>query len=453
MNFLVIVLFVSVFATNYLVRGIQVLSGEWILVPEALSGIALLVVLARMIAIRNVQVDWRYGVFFLLFGFVLLFGFFAQSVPAGAVVSGLRNYAKFIPFFLLPVVYPFTSRDLKLQIGVLLAILAVQTPLAVYQRFVQYAASMHTGDPIRGMATSSSSLSLVMLGAIAVFVALYLYRKIRLWMLLLAVAVYFIPTTLNETKGTVLILPVALLAPAFFMPRGSKALRRIVPVAGIGALALFVYVLIYNSLVTYSQYGHSIGAFFGQGYVESYIYTGAAEGEGHYIGRVDSVELALKTLAQDPLALAFGLGAGNVSTSSLPGFDGAYASYYGRFGVDTTQVSSFLWEIGIVGLAAYLLLYWCAFRDARYLAKTGGPLATFGTAWATMLIIMTMALMYKAVFTINEIAYLFWFYSGVVARNAHLARAAATRRAVAPRGAPAGAGLRCGEVQGITARP
>jgi hypothetical protein len=35
-----------------------------------------------------------------------------------------------------------------------------------------------------------------------------------------------------------------------------------------------------------------------------------------------------------------------------------------------------------------------------------------------------MALMYKSVFTMNEIAYLFWFYTGVVARSAHVERAA-----------------------------
>jgi hypothetical protein len=325
-------------------------------------------------------------------------------------------------------------------------ILAAQSPLAAYQRFVQYAASMHTGDPIRGMATSSSSLTLVMLGAIAVFVTLYLYRKIRLTVLLAVIAVYFLPTTLNETKGTVLILPIALLAPAFFMPRGLGAFRRMIPVAGIGTLALFAYVLVYNSLITYSQYGHSIGSFFGKGYVEGYVYTGAAEGEGRYVGRVDSVDIALKTLSKDGLALAFGLGAGNVSTSSLPGFDGAYASYYDRFGVDVTQVSYFLWEIGLVGLGAYLFLYWIVFRDARFLAKTDGPFAIYGTVWATMLIIMTMALMYKAVFTINEIAYLFWFFSGVVARNAHVARAEARQRAAEARAARADRGRPAGPI-------
>jgi hypothetical protein len=450
MNFLVIVLFFSIFLSGYLVRQLQVLSGEWVLVPEAISGVALLIVVARLIAVHDVRLDGRYLIFLALFLFVLLFGFLAQSVPVGAVVSGLRNYVKFIPFFLLPAVYPFTSRQLKTQVVVLLAILAAQSPLAAYQRFVQYAGSMHTGDPIRGMATSSSSLTLVMLGAIAVFVTLYLYRKIRMSVLLLAIAIYFLPTTLNETKGTVLILPVALLAPAFFMPRRSGAFKRIIPIAGVGSLALLAYVLIYNSLIAYSQYGHSIGSFFGKGYVEGYVYTGAAEGEDRYVGRVDSVAIAFDRLSEDGLSLAFGLGAGNVSTSSLPGFDGAYSSYYDRYGVDVTQVSYFLWEIGLVGLGAYLFLYWIVFSDARYLARTGGPFAIYGTVWSTMLIIMTMALMYKAVFAINEIAYLFWFYSGVVARNAQLARAASRQRVAAVRAEQAAA-IRRDEVGGIPA--
>lgn len=429
MNLLVIALYASVFSTGYLAKRLGVIPSVWVLLPEALSIVALLIVLARLIASRQMLLSWRYFAFLGLFSFVLLFGFLAQSVPLGAVVSGLRNYVKFIPFFLLPAVYPFTKRQLKVQLGFLLAVLLVQSPLAVYQRFVQFAGHMNTGDPVRGTTTSSSALSMLMVCVIALLVTLYLHRRIRLPLLLCAVAVYFLPTTLNETKGTLLMMPVALLGPTLFMPRGSRSLRRIFPVAAVGGAALFAYVLIYNSLIVYGQYGHKIGTFLTGGYVESYLYTGASEGEDRYIGRIDSVDFAVQVLSADPLKFAFGLGAGNASHSSLPGFDGQYASYYERYGVDVTQVSYFLWEIGIVGLCVYLLLYWFVFQDARLLAKTDGPFAIYGQVWATVLILMTMALMYKSVFTIDEIAYLFWFYTGVVARSAYVERAA--RRAAA----------------------
>ncbi len=48
-----------------------------------------------------------------------------------------------------------------------------------------------------------------------------------------------------------------------------------------------------------------------------------------------------------------------------------------------------------------------------------------GQLWATIMLIMTFALLYHSIFSMNEIGYPFWFYSGVVA-----ARARALRRSV-----------------------
>ncbi|HEU4617068.1 MAG TPA: hypothetical protein VFV10_03465 [Gammaproteobacteria bacterium] len=415
-------LFVSIFLSGYLTQGLRLVPQYFALVPELLSGIALLIVVGRVVSGRRVLLDRRYASFLGLFLFVLLFGFFAQSMSAGAVVSGIRNYAKCLPFFLLPLAYPFTRRQLAVQVGVLLVMLLIQTPLAFYQRFVQFASRMHTGDPIRGMTESSNSLSMLMICAVAVFVALYLRRRIGLFVLLCAVAVYFLPTTINETKGTVVMLPIALVVPAIFMPKGSRSLRRMLPVAFIGVMALLLYAAVYDALIRYRHDGHDVGSFFTQGYVETYLYSGAADGKDRYVGRIDSVVIASRMLSDDPLHLAFGLGAGNVSTSSLPGFNGQFWTYYDRYGVAVTQVSSFLWEIGIVGLAAYLLLYAFVFRDARALAKSDRPLAIYGQVWAAVVIIMTIALMYKPVFATNATSYLFWFYSGVVAREAYVLR-------------------------------
>jgi hypothetical protein len=431
MSFLIVLLFVSVFVTGHLVQRLELVPSYWALVPELLSMIALLIVLARLIGGRSVALDWRYGAFFALFFFVLLFGYLAQSVPAGPIVAGLRNYVKFIPFFLLPTVYPFTAHQLAVQLRCLVAILLVQTPLAVYQRFVEFADRMHTGDPVRGMTSSSSALTILMVCAIALLVSLYLRRRIGLRLLTVGIGVFLLPTTLNETKSTFLLLPLAMLVPPLFMAKGSRSLRKLVPIAAIGGVAVLSYVTIYDFLIQYRSTGHDIGSFFTEGYVEKYLYTGAAEGDGNGVGRVDSVVFATKVLSADPLALAFGLGAGNVSESKLPGFDGQYSTYLDRYGVQITQVSSFVWEIGLVGVFAYLLLFWFVFQDARLLGKSGEPAALRGQVWATVILIMTAALMYKSVFYMNEIAYPFWFYSGVVARDAYTTRFA-RRRDAAP---------------------
>jgi hypothetical protein len=87
-----------------------------------------------------------------------------------------------------------------------------------------------------------------------------------------------------------------------------------------------------------------------------------------------------------------------------------------------TQVTMLLWEIGVIGTLAYLALYWFVYRDARLLARGDDQIALLGQIWVAVVAIMTFALVYKAIFAMNEIGYLFWFYSGVVASEAVLRR-------------------------------
>jgi hypothetical protein len=125
------------------------------------------------------------------------------------MLAGVRSYIKFLPFFLLPIVHRFTARQLQTQLVFLLMLALLQTPLAFYQRFVEFADSMHTGDPVRGTLTTSSGMSMFLVCAIAGVVVAYLHGRLRLRTMLLIAAWLFAATTINETKATLLLLPVA----------------------------------------------------------------------------------------------------------------------------------------------------------------------------------------------------------------------------------------------------
>jgi hypothetical protein len=417
-NAVVISLFVAVLSIEYLVRERGLLHPYVILLPELLSGIAMIIVLARVMAGGRLTLDRRYVVFLALISVVMLVGFVIQGVPSGAVVAGIRAHLKFIPFFLLPAVIRFTPAQLKVQFAVLVSLFLMQTPLALYQRFIEFANLMESGDPVRGTATTSSALSILMLCGISAVVTLFLRRRLRLPAAACLIGLFVLPTTLNETKATLLLLPVALLGPMLFMPRGSRPIRRALPIFGIGAAALLAFISVYNYLIQYHATEKPLGEFVGEGSFVRYLYSGAAEQGANYIGRFDSVQFAVEHIGRDPPTFAFGYGAGNVSTSFLSQFDGQYAAYYDRFGVGMTQVTTFLWEVGVVGLAAYLLLYWFVFRDAQRLAREDHSAAILGQMWATVTAIMAFGLIYKSVFSMNEIGYLFWFYTGVVAGRA-----------------------------------
>ena len=428
-NRLVVAMLFAVFVVEYLVRERGLLHPFAILLPELLSAIAMIVVLTRITAGARVALDWRYLLFMLLLVFTMIFGFVVQEVPSGAVVAGIRAHLKFLPFFLLPLVYRFRPEELRTQFVVLLGLLLAQAPLAVYQRFVEFADRMHTGDPVKGTTTASSSLSMLLICGIGVVVAMYLRRRIGLLPALGLIGILFLPTTINETKATLLLLPVALVLPALLMPRGSRRVGRLVPVLAVGGIAAAAFVATYDFMIQHRTNGEPIAEYFTRDQLMEYLNPREAGGNPEAIGRFDSIEIALERNAVDPMRLAFGLGAGNVSASFLPQFDGEYAAYFQRFGVDQTQITNFLWQIGLVGLGLYLALYYFVIRDSWYLARyaSGGD-AVLGQAWLTVMAVMTFALIYKSIFGMNEIGYLFWLYSGVVASRAFEQRCRAPRR-------------------------
>jgi hypothetical protein len=437
MHGLVLVLFVQILVVEYLVERKGWLHPYFVLGPELLSGIVMLVVLIRLMNGVRVHFDWRYGAFILALLFIIAFGYAVQDVPQGAMLAGVRSYIKFLPFFLLPAVHRFTPRQLQVQLVLLLVLAILQTPLAFYQRFVEFGASMHTGDPVRGTLTTSSGMSLFLVCAVAGVVIAYLRGRLRFAVMLGLSAWMLSATMINETKATLLLLPAALLVPALTMPGKRQFVRRVFPLIAIGAVAATAFVLVYNYFIQYREFAGPLSEYLTGDTLRYYLYTGAANTDQPYVGRFDSIEIALEHTTQDMLKLAFGYGAGNVSMSFLPQFDGAYADYFVRFGVGQTQVTQFLWEIGVVGLLSYLFLFYVVTRDSLTLARSRDAAAPLGQLWTLAMVVMTFGLIYKSLLAMNDFGYLFWYFSGVVA-----SRAAAVRQSVRTRVARAPASWR-----------
>ena len=422
MHALVVALFLQILIVEYLVERRQLLSPYFVLIPELLSTVVMIIVLLRLMNGTRVNFDWRYGLFIAVLLFTIAFGWAVQDVPTGAMLAGSRAYFKFLPFFLLPAVHQFTKKQLRVQLGLLFVLALLQTPLAFYQRFIEFGNDMHTGDPVRGTLTASSSMSLLMLIALTGVVISYLRGRLRIGAMVLLAAWLFSSTTINETKATLVLLPLALLVPAFLMGR-RDVVRRLLPLAAVGALAVVAFVGVYNYLIQFRQYPDSLGEFFSTQELRYYLYTGASNTDEPYVGRFDSIELALKHTSAEPLKLAFGYGAGNVTESFLPAFAGRYWDYYLRFGVGQTQITQWLWEVGAVGLIAFLFLFYLVTRDALQLARSKDENADIGQLWVVAMIVMTFGLLYKSLLTMNDFGYLFWYFSGLVA-----SRAAAIRR-------------------------
>jgi hypothetical protein len=212
------------------------------------------------------------------------------------------------------------------------------------------------------------------------------------------------------------------------VPRKGRLLPKLAPILGVGLVAGTAFVITYNILVQHGEYGGPLGEFFTSDDLRYYLYTGAANTDQPYVGRFDSIEIALEYTSQDPLKLAFGYGAGNVSESFLPEMAGRYSDYFQRFGVGETQITTFLWEVGVAGLLAHLFFFYLITRDAITLARSQDDAAHLGQLWTVAMIIATFGLVYKSVFSMNDFGYLLWYFSGVVASRAAVVRQSARSR-------------------------
>ena len=161
------------------------------------------------------------------------------------MITGIRNYFKYLPFFLLPFAYHFTAQShLKWQLKWLVPLIAVQVPLAVFQRLVLYPKQY---DLVSGTVGISSLLTILMVCTIALLVSLYVKKELSLKAMLMACAYLSIPTMLNETKSSLVFLPLAFLLPFFLSSGNEKKLGQLLAIGAtvVGVMAAFIVVYDY----------------------------------------------------------------------------------------------------------------------------------------------------------------------------------------------------------------
>jgi len=417
MNKVLYLLFISIFWLDYLSLKLNLISRYVTWLPEILSICA--VTLVALYASRgDIAIRAKYVIFFIVFLVHISIGIVLNAVPAGPMVIGLRTYLKFLPFFLLPAVYSFTDAQVRNQLRFLLFLVLLQSPLAIFQKFNFLERGKVSGDWVTGTLTSSGQLNVVLVCAIAVVMGFYLSKKIKFVPFCMFLCLLFVPNALNESKASVIYLPVAMMGPAMLLPGYKEKLKKLLPLFIIVLIFSVAFIGLYDKFKTNraSQREGLIAFFTTQGRMEHYLYRAAEAGKPiHQLGIIDSILLPLQVLSKDIFKLGFGLGIGNVSGSFLSSLSGEYAKNYGKLGAKSTAIGLFLWEIGLLGVLLYLLLIYMIFSDARYLSRRGGLYGSLGPGWGTVMILVGMALFQKNIFLENVTGYLFWYLSGYVA--------------------------------------
>lgn len=426
MQNLILLMVVVVTTVPFLVK-LQLLPGKADFLPEVIGAVALIAFVAR-----GVREQFRYvrPIYWIVLGALLvnmICGVLVNHVDAGPVFAGIRSYLRAIPLFLLPAAYAFSEGQVERQLSLLLKIALVQVPIAAFQRMQPYV----TGDSVYGTLVISSFLSMFLMCVACLLTGFYFRGRLSASRYLVLLVLVLAPTTFNETKGTLILLPLALLVTAIVGTTPGLRLQRTLAAGALSTLFLAAFIPIYDYSqkdysTEYMQGGRTISEYFVEGRIEGYLY-GGAKGVGASrqveVRRLDALVIPIQYLARDPVHLVFGLGIGNASHSALGRtYTGKYYHLFEFFLLHSA--SRLIIETGLLGLGLVLYLLWVIAGDARRVARYDqGVIGALAVGWVGCVVVLAFGLFWKDIIASAPLGYLFWYFSGlVVAHRMRLAR-------------------------------
>ena len=429
MNKLVYLLIVVVSFTPLLAAHASRIFG---LLPEVLSAFILCIVLLYAAAHRQLFLSNKYVILGIIVTIHITLGTVVNNVDPGTIATGMRPYVKWIPVFLLPTIYHFSNTHLNKQIKLVLALSILQCPITLYQRFIQYR-SYDSGDVITGTfgGSASGALSIFLVSIFAILTAYYVRDRIAFKSYIVLTLLVLIPTTINETKVTMFLLPIAVVVPYLFAAK-RLTIPRLFSVSSLGVVVLVAFIVGYDYVET-SMGSPSILEFYESGQADRYMYnentfklkdiwSNNKIGQNFSLernnnvsagGRLDDTLLPIKTLSKKPVQFWFGLGVGNVSNSIISQFTGKYADKLGLSGVGLL-FSMIFWEIGCGGIIFLSIFLFYIFSDTYKLRSDEGGPGAFAAGWLGVLAIIIITLPYANILYFSPIIFLFSYFSGYI---------------------------------------
>jgi hypothetical protein len=280
-------------------------------------------------------------------------------------------------------------------------------------------------------------MTLFLLPCAAVATAFFLRKRLSARRFALLLAVFLVPTMLNESKGALVLAPIVLLTVFFVATERGLRLRNML--WSVVALTAFLAsaVVVYDRYKDPNSVDESVVDFFTDSErMQGYLDRDAQVGDGGEVnpGKLGSLRHALTLISRDPVTLIFGVGMGNLSLSKLgPEFEGAYVPLYRS--LIGGSLSVMIGEFGLLGVGLLWVIYWLVFRDCLYVARRDPTIfGTLALGWTGAVVALFLGLGLAAPHSHVGLSMLFWYFSGlVVAQRARLEAAAVAERAHARR--------------------
>jgi len=370
-------------------------------IPEFIAIFIAISIPFRTATSKQTRLPLKYSMLLTLYLLHILIGFFLNQVAGFTMLAGLRIYTKFIPIFLVPLIYPFTESAFKKIILWIFALSMLQFPVVVWQRFFKYATSL-SGDPMGGTLGMSTSgvLAIYLIIIISFLVAFYFKEEISLPVFLLSSAAAFIPITLNETKISFILLPFAFIFPALFIRGKREVIIRVLLVLLLFTVSFTALKGVYDHF-SKKRYGYGITGFVTlPGIMEKYNKT-----------RILPIKYAFVKASEEPRFVFFGRGAGNVSEGFTRELSGKYVEEGRRYGMGITFVK-LMWELGMMGTILFYLFLFFVFWDAVKFCKQDGVSGAFALGMVSGTFFLGISTFYTFTLDSNVLIFMFFLAAG-----------------------------------------
>jgi hypothetical protein len=387
--------------------------------PEMFSAITIVYVLFAGTRDRFRYVAAKYWLIFGALMVITLCGVINNNPGAGPLISGMRFYWRGAPFFFLAAVVPWTEVQLKRQLMLLLGISFLQLPVTVLQRWIIISAERFSGDDVRGTIMDSGILSMFLVCGALIWTGFMLKRRIGVYRYVIVFLILLFPTTINETKVTVLFVPFGLFVTFILGAEPGKRLRYAGLVLAVLTIFGAIFIPVYNKMQEGMATKVDIVDFFtNEKTLNRYLVTQKNDKAG--IGgrgvahRGESISIPLRYLSKDPVQLAFGLGLGNVSPSqSGKNFEGEYYPLFQS--LLTISFTFFLFEFGLFGVILIAVLNWMIFSDSLWVGRRDDSMiGAVAVGWTGVVALFMVAVFYNNFHFFTSVTFLYWYLSGMV---------------------------------------
>ena len=302
----------------------------------------------------------------IVFAFYTIFSTLSHLHSFGELFGGFKRYFQTFGLMLALVTMMYSKEDFDKWLKLLLGIALLQLPFALFERFILV--------PLRGGLAGGGQATDVVAGTMGANLDGGSPNAIMVTFVLLAFAFIFsrwkaglistsrtqvlsfillLPLVLGETKVVVVMLPLMglVLMRKDLMREPSKYIPIIAAMfMATVALAYFYVYFLLNTTIS-------------EAVADTISYNLQDVGYGSsFLNRTTTMSFWWKLHSwQDPVSFLFGHGLGSSYGSGYQA--GHMAALYPGYSINLTTISTLLWDVGIVGLVLYILIFVVAYAQ------------------------------------------------------------------------------------------